>query len=410
MGISLSPRATLRTLATLNVLNYFDRFLAAAVLPLIMAEMQLSDARGGALQSSLMIVYTVVCPLAGWLATTRSRFRLAGVGALIFSLATAASGLAPSYAALVVARALVGFGEATYAVVTPTLISDTHPPHERGRAMSLFYAAIPVGTALGYQVGGFVGSRWGYPSAFFVASVPGLLLATAFLFLRDPPRGQLDRASLGPPPSIGRTLRLFIEHRSFVWNTVAQTLYTFAMGGLAVWMPTYYQRQHALSLGAATMGFGITVVSAGFLGTLLGGRWGDRWALRQPSGHFAFSGWALLLSLPFSVGSVLGSRPEVFWPCLFVTLFLLFMNTGPLNAAMVNALPTGLRERAFGVNTFCIHALGDVLSPVLIGVASDRVGLQIPVLLTALLLPLAGVVLLLGRGALERDLHRVQGG
>lgn len=409
MRFALSARATLGTLTALNVLNYFDRYLAAAVLPLIIAEMGLSDARGGALQSSLMVVYTVVCPLAGWLATSRSRFRLAGFGALIFSMATAASGLAPTYAALVVARALVGFGEATYAVVTPTLLSDTYPPERRGRAMAVFYAAIPVGTALGFQIGGLVGARYGYRAAFFLASVPGLLLATTFLLFRDPPRGQMDpAAAAGPPPSMWQILRTLLGFRSFVWNTWAQTIYTFSMGGLAVWMPTYYQRQHGLSLAAATTGFGVTVVTSGFVGTLLGGRWGDAWALRHPTGHFAFSGWALLLSLPFSAAAVLAASPWVYWPCLFLTLFLLFLNTGPLNAAMVNALPVRLREHAYGVNTFAIHALGDVFSPVLIGLASDRIGLRIPVLITALLLPSAGLVLLLGRGALQEDLRRVQ--
>ena len=396
-------------LTALNVLNYFDRFLAAAVLPLIMAEMSLSDARGGALQSSLMVVYTVVCPLAGWLATTQSRFRLAALGALVFSLATAGSGLAPTYAALVVARALVGFGEATYAVVTPTLISDTYAPNRRGRAMAVFYAAIPVGTALGFQVGGVVGAHYGYRAAFFLASLPGLLLAAAFLLFRDPPRGQMDeRAAKIPLPSVLNTLGLFVRYRAFVWNTLAQTIYTFSLGGLAVWMPTYYQRQHGLSLSAATTGFGITVVVAGFLGTLAGGRWGDAWAKREPSGHFTFSGWALLLSLPFSAASVLSSIGFVYWPCLFITLFLLFLNVGPLNAAMVNALPTALRERAYGVHTFCIHALGDVFSPVVIGIASDRIGLRWPVLTTALLLPVAGMVLLLGRKTQETDLQRVQ--
>ncbi|MDX2021347.1 MAG: MFS transporter [Deltaproteobacteria bacterium] len=406
MRYALSPKATLAALTSLNVLNYFDRFLAAAVLPLILADMSLSDAQGGALQSSLMIVYTVICPLAGWLATTQNRFRLAAFGAMGFSLATAGSGLAPSYGVLLIARALVGLGEATYAVVTPTLISDAYPALRRGRAMSFFYAAIPVGTALGYQIGGAVGAAYGYRVAFFIASVPGLLLAVMFLFFRDVERGPHKQAAT-PPLALGATLRLLRSKRSFVFNTAAQTIYTFAMGGLAVWMPTYYQRQHHLSLAAATMGFGVCVVVAGFAGTLLGGRWGDAAASRHKHGHFQFSGRALLLSAPFSVAAVLGNSPYIYWPGLFLTLFLLFLNTGPLNAAIANGLPPHVRERAFGVNTFCIHALGDVLSPILIGIASDRVGLRIPVLITVLLLACAGFVLLWGRKALVADLDHM---
>lgn len=407
MRYALSPRATLAALTSLNVLNYFDRFLAAAVLPLILADMALSDTQGGALQSSLMVVYTFVCPVAGWLATTHNRFRLAAFGALGFSLATAASGLAPTYGALLVARALVGLGEATYAVVTPTLISDAYPAERRGHAMSFFYAAIPVGTALGYQIGGAVGAAYGYRSAFFLASVPGLVLAVSFLLLRDPNRG--PHLTARPPKlSLLTTLALLASRRSFIFNTAAQTVYTFAMGGLAVWMPTYYQRQHHLSLASATMGFGLCVVIAGFAGTLLGGRWGDAFAQRHRGGHFTFSGRALLVSMPFSVGAVLSDTPYVYWPCLFCTLFLLFLNTGPLNAAIANALPSHLRERAFGVNTFCIHALGDVLSPLIIGVASDRIGLRLPVLVTVLLLSLAGLILLSGQKSLAADLDQAK--
>lgn len=405
MRYALSPKATLAALTSLNVLNYFDRFLAAAVLPLILADMSLSDAQGGALQSSLMIVYTIICPLAGWLATTHNRFRLAAFGALGFSLATAGSGLAPTYGVLLIARALVGLGEATYAVVTPTLISDAYPALKRGRALSFFYAAIPVGTALGYQVGGAVGAAYGYRTAFFIASLPGLILAAMFLFFRDPKRGPHRHAP--PPLALRPTLRLLLSKRSFVFNTAAQTIYTFAMGGLAVWMPTYYQRQHHLSLASATMGFGICVVVAGFAGTLLGGRWGDAAAAKHRHGHFQFSGRALLLSAPFSVAAVLGNSPFLYWPGLFVTLFLLFLNTGPLNAAIANALPSHVRERAFGVNTFCIHALGDVLSPVLIGIASDRMGLRLPVLVTVLLLACSGFVLLWGRQALAADVDEM---
>lgn len=155
------------------------------------------------------------------------------------------------------------------------------------------------------------------------------------------------------------------------------------------------------------MGFGVCVVVAGFSGTLLGGRWGDAFAARHPAGHFAFSGSALFLSAPFSVAAVMSDTAFIYWPSLFVTLFLLFLNTGPLNAAIANSLPSHVRERAFGVNTFCIHALGDVLSPVMIGVASDRIGLRLPVLATVLLLSCSGLVLLAGRRALSADLEQM---
>jgi sugar phosphate permease len=204
----------------------------------------------------------------------------------------------------------------------------------------------------------------------------------------------------GRPP-----LSALLQRRSWVYNTAAQTIYTFAMGGLAVWMPTYFVRTRHLPLATATTAFGGVLLMAGFVGTMLGGRFGDRLAARRPDGHFLMSGVALCASLPFTALAILAASPVIFWPAMFVTLALLFLNTGPLNAAMANVLPAALRGRGFAMNTLAIHLLGDALSPWLIGVGSDRVGLRLPVLATGTLLVVSGLVLLAGRRALVRDLE-----
>jgi sugar phosphate permease len=176
------------------------------------------------------------------------------------------------------------------------------------------------------------------------------------------------------------------------------------MGGLGTWMPTYFVRERGLGVAAAGTIFGALLLVAGFLGTILGGQAGDRLARRFPGAHFSFSGWALVASVPFTLAAVLSPAPALFWPALFVTLLLSFVNTGPLNAAMVNVLPPELRARGIGLHTTIIHLLGDALSPFLIGIVSDSLGLRLPVLLTGLLLPLAGLVLLVGRRHLVADL------
>jgi MFS family permease len=170
-------------------------------------------------------------------------------------------------------------------------------------------------------------------------------------------------------------------------------------------MPTYLVRERALGLGSATSTFGGILVLAGFIGTIVGGQAGDRLAKRFPGAHFTFSGWALLSSIPFTLLAVLSPRPAIFWPAMFATLLLLFVNTGPLNAAMANVLPAALRGRGFALYSVAIHLLGDALSPTLIGLASDRVGLRLPVLASGLLLAVAGLVLLAGRRALVTDLR-----
>jgi MFS transporter, Spinster family, sphingosine-1-phosphate transporter len=304
----------------------------------------------------------------------------------------------------VTARALTGVGEASYTVVTPSLVSDFYPSARRGRALAIFYAAIPIGSAVGYVLGGEINHRFGWRWAFFVAGAPGVLLALALLALRDPPRGALDAKTARPPVRVG-SMSALLERRSFVYNTVTQIIYTFSIGGLAFWMPTYFQRVRHLELVTADRTFGGVLALAGLVGTLIGGRVGDRMARRRPDGHFTLSGWAMVASLPFTLFAILSPSPAIFWPAMFATLTLLFLGTGPLNAAMANVLPAELRGWGFAVNTFSIHAIGDAISPTLIGLASDRIGLLVPVLVTGLLLIVGGVVLLAGRRSLVRDLE-----
>ena len=406
-----SSGVALTVLTGLNGLNYLDRYVVAAVLPLILVDLRISDAAAGLLQSAFIITYSLVCPAVGWLGDRRSRTRTAAVGVLVWSAATVLSGLAPTYALLLLARAVIGVGEASYAVVTPSLLSDWYAADRRARALSVFYAALPIGTALGYVIGGLVGEAHGWRSAFLVAGAPGIVLALLLFALTEPARGALDPlgARAPTPLALRDSLRALAARRSYVSNTVAQIIYTFAMGGLATWMPTYFVRERGIPLGTAASTFGLLLVVAGFLGTLVGGRLGDGLARRVPGAHFAVSGWSLLGSLVFTVPAILSPSPSVFWPSMFVTLLLLFINIGPLNAAMANVLPADLRSRGFAITTMAIHLFGDAASPWLIGAASNRVGLTIPVLVTGCLLGVAGLVLLAGRSGLEQDTRRVEG-
>ena len=396
----------LGALTALNGLNYLDRYVAAGTLPLILTGLAISDAQGGLLQSLFIVAYSLVCPVAGWLGDRQPRLRLAALGVFVWSAATVASGLAPTYALLLVARAVIGAGEASYSVVTPSLLSDCYPAERRARALGIFYAAIPVGSALGYILGGVVGEAYGWRATFFIAGAPGAALAFLLLLLAEPRRGALDAAASAAPVSLalGDSLRSLARRRSYVVNTAAQVIYTFAMGGLATWMPTYFVRVRGIPLASAASTFGVLLVVAGFLGTLLGGRVASGVARRWPGADFVVSGWSLTASIGFTLVAVLAPRPVVFWPAMFVTLFLLFVNIGPLNAAMANVLPAELRARGFAVTTMLMHLLGDAASPWLIGAASDVVGLAMPVLVTGCVLAVAGLVLLWGRATLVNDL------
>ncbi len=403
-----SRRTVLALLTGLNVVNYTDRYVVAALLPLILADLSLSDAQGGLLQSVFIIVYSLASPLAGWLGDRWARIPIATAGVLVWSAAVTASGLAPTYLALLIARAITGVGESGYAVVTPSLLSDVFPQERRGRALAIFYAAMPVGAALGYAVGGTVGTAFSWRTAFFAAGVPGVLLALWLARVPEPTRGGLDAtAQAATPFGLGASLRALAARRSYIVNTGAQVLYAFGMGGLATWMPTYLVRERAIPLATASSIFGGLLVIAGLGGTLVGGPIGDRLARRLRGGLFVLSGWTLVASIGFTAFAVLSSVPMIFWPCMFGALVLLFVSVGPLNAAMANVLPADLRTRGFAITTMAIHVLGDAASPWLIGLASDHVGLTAPVLAAGMLVGASGVVLLLGRAALARDLRAV---
>ena len=405
-----AARTALAVLTGVNLLNYIDRYIPAGALPLILASFGASDAQGGLLQSLFMFPYAIVSPLAGALGDRTRRFAVAGVGVLVWSLATFASGLAPTFTVLMIARVIIGIGEASYSVVTPPLLGDYYPPEKRTSVLTTFYAALPMGSALGFVVGGVVGSRFGWRWAFLLAGLPGLALAVALLTFRDPPRTgkrpEADVPAQATAASAPPGWKALLGYPSYILNVLSQTIYTFAIGGLAAWMPTYFYRERGLPLSRATLIFGGIVCVAGFVGTIAGGKLCDAVARRSPVAAFTVPGLSLILSAPLTWLAILSPTPIVFWPAMFLTLMLLFVNTGPLNAAMTNVLPGAVRARGFGACTMSIHLLGDALSPVIIGFASSRMGLRLPVAAIGLLPVAAGLVLLASRAAFARDLQR----
>src|SRR5215831_12598310 len=238
-----SARAALAILTSLNLLNYVDRYLQSGMLSKIAGDLHLNDSESGLLSTVLILTYASVSPLAGWLGDRRSRLPIAAVGVLVWSVATFGSGLAPTLGVFLFMRALVGVGEASYAVVTPSVLSDYYPPRDRPRALSMFYAAIPLGSAIGFALGGVLGQHLGWRPAFFVAGGPGALLAASLFFLKDPPRGAHDAPAAPAQAKLStrQSLTVMFSRPSFIYNNAAQAIYTFTLGGLAAFMPTFFQ-------------------------------------------------------------------------------------------------------------------------------------------------------------------------
>ena len=403
--------ATLLVLTLINLLNYLDRYVISGMLPLVQAEFGRTDAQMGVLSSSFLVVYALASPVTGVLGDRFPRKWFVGGGVLVWSAATVWSGLAGSFEELLLARALIGVGEAGYAAVAPGMISDLYDVRRRGRMLSLFYAALPVGSALGFTLGGAIGQHYGWRSAFFVAGAPGLLLAALALAMREPARGGADETRHdGAHASIGTILRTLAGTPSYVVNTAGYTAATFAMGGLAAWWPTFLYRERGVPLDRAGFLFGAVLVVAGFLGTLAGGWLGDRIHARHKGGYFLASGIGLLLATPAGLVAVLGGAPALYWAATFLALFFLFFNTGPLNAAICNVVPPHMRASAIAVNVLVIHMLGDALSPWLIGKVSDHSDLGTGIVLNCGAIALAGAILVAGAGVLRRDMETIAAG
>src|SRR5262249_10283795 len=155
--------------------------------------------------------------------------------------ASGATGIAHTFGLLLVTRCFVGVGEAAYGPVAPTIISDLYPVSRRGSVLSWFYLAIPVGSALGYVLGGWVGSHLGWRWAFYVVVIPGILLGLWAMFMRDPKRGSAE-VNAGQAPARKATVAdylILLRTKSYVLDCLGMTAMTFAIGGIGFWMPSY---------------------------------------------------------------------------------------------------------------------------------------------------------------------------
>ncbi|GFO69846.1 MFS transporter [Geomonas limicola] len=407
-------RYVLGLLLAVNLLNYIDRQVLFAVFPLLKADLNLSDTALGFLGSAFMLSYMMLAPLFGWLGDHWSRVKLAASGLVVWSLATALAGLAPGYRTLLAARATVGVGEASFGTVSPGLIADYFPKERRGEILSWFYVAIPVGSALGYLLGGILGEKFGWHAAFLMVGLPGLALALPIALLRTPPRtpaasahGAPDSGTDLPAEGSGSYLDLF-RNRSFVFNTLAMAAMTFAIGGLAQWIPSFLNRTHGLNVAKGNTLFGGITVLAGILGTLAGGWLGDRWQKKSPAGYLHVSGWGFLIGTPFAAWAILAPDLKSCLGAIFVAEFFLFLNTGPLNTVIINVTPPTMRAMAFAVNIFFIHALGDAFSPSILGWLSDLWNLRSALLITPLAMALSGVLCFACGRFVVKDMARVE--
>lgn len=385
--------ATLSLLIALNLLNYIDRYILPGVQPLIQNEYGWNDELIGKLTTAFFVVYMIFAPLTGWLGDRVSRKPLIIGGAVLWSLATLGTAWVHSYWTLYLRHALVGVGEASFGIFAPAVIADFYDERDRNRILSIFYIAIPVGAALGYTAGGVLGSAYGWRTPFFICAIPGLIVAALYWMMgREPERGASDRVHATADRS---TFAGLFRNPAFLTATFGLAMLTFAMGGISTWIPTFLQRFGGLSTARAGTLVGAITVIDGIAGTAVGGWIAQRWLRTNHRALYLLSFWSVALTLP--CGALVFFGPAS-WsvPALFAAEFFLFLNTGPLNTAIVNAVSAPVRATAISVNLFCIHFFGDTFSPQIIGAVSVRSNLRLAMGVTLVSLVISAVILVAG--------------
>ncbi len=383
----------LMVLALINLFNYLDRFVVSALAEsLKRSELALSDTQLGLLMTGFVVVYMLASPVFGALGDRRGRPALVAMGVFVWSLATVLAGFAGSFVALFLARAAVGIGEAAYGTIAPSLLADLYPKTQRGRVMAVFFSAIPIGSALGYVIGGLVNQALGWRAAFFIAGAPGLLLALLCLRLPDPPRGAQDEGLGEAPSGALAAYGHLVRNRSYVLTVLGYAAYTFAVGGMAFWMPAFLERIRGQPPAQATIQFGAIVVVTGFVGTFAGGWLGDALLRRSAQAYLWLSGVTALLAAPLAWIVFTDPRPAVYLPAMVVAELLVFASTGPINSVILNVVGPGERATAVALSILTIHLFGDVPSPPLIGRISDLSSLDRALLVVPVAILVAGAI------------------
>ncbi len=487
----------LALLLGINLFNYIDRQILSATLPKIRLDATIfqpddpwATTKLGALTTAFMVAYMGLSPLFGRLGDTMSRWLLIGCAVIAWSLATGGTGLATGYLMLFFTRCLVGVGEAAYGPVAPAMLSDLYSVDHRGRVMSWFYMAIPVGSALGFVIGSQVAEVLNWRWAFFVAVIPGIILGVFCFFMKEPPRNygpaSIDPANPPPPAkSYFEVLRELKGIRSFVLCSAGMTASTFVLGGVATVMQLYFFEREArftlddkaiarvqdiktnegvavipdavieklraasspdvytlaefkaklrgmltaqefilfsswlydsapaegsLTNGKIGLFIGGIVVISGLVATLLGGICGDYLRNRGVKGaYFHVAGWGMILAFPAFLAMLFAPLP-LGWVLFFIAVFFLFFNTGPANTILANVVRSSIRATAFAINILIIHALGDAISPLIIGFVADLSSLQTAFIGVSLLIPVSGFLWLLGARYLDEDTARAEAG
>jgi MFS transporter, Spinster family, sphingosine-1-phosphate transporter len=392
-------------LTAMNFVNYLDRYILPAVQEQIKRDFHLSDNQIGSLTLWFFVAYVLSSPVTGWLGDRFPRKPMIVIAALMIAAMNFWTAGVHSYMSLNLRHAALGIGEASFGIFAPALLADYFADDKRNAVLTIFNVAIPVGAALGYLSGGVVAAHHGWRMAFIVSAVPGAVIALLILFfMREPQRvaskdrKKVDRISV----------MSLLTNNAYLCSIMGYAAVTFSLGGISWWMPSFLNRVDGRSLEAAgTIMGGITVV-CGLGGTVAGGLLAHWWSKKTAKALYLVPALSAILAVPPAILCFFGPK-SVTLPALGVAVFLVFLGTGPVNAATLNAVPAHLRATAMAGQLFVLHVFGDAFSPKIIGIVSDHSNLRLGLGITLVTFVVAAVVFFMGAKFAPPLTHSLEG-
>jgi predicted MFS family arabinose efflux permease len=380
-------------LTALNFVNYIDRYILPGVQEQIKGEFHLSDEHIGTLTFWFMIAYMLTSPITGWLGDRFPRKPMIVAAALFWAAINFLTASVHSYDSLNIRHAALGVGEASFGIFAPALLADFYPEDQRNRVLTIFNVAIPVGAALGYLVGGIVGEHYGWRMSFIVSAVPAAILAILIaIFMKEPARG----ASQGEKAKLEKgTVLSLLKNPAYLTSILGYAAVTFSLGGISWWMPSFLQRVDGRSQSSAAYIMGAITVVAGLGGTIVGGTIAQKWSRTNSKALYLVPSISAAIAVPPALLCFFGPHSLTLYG-LGLAIFFIFLGTGPVNAATLNAVRPEIRATAMAGQLFIIHALGDAISPRIIGAVSDHSNLSFGLGSTLITMLLAAVIFFIG--------------
>jgi MFS family permease len=391
-GAVVGATTALVLLTAMNFVNYLDRYILPAVQEQIKHEFTLTDNQIGSLTLWFMVAYVCVSPITGWLGDRFPRKPMIVVAALAIAGMNFLTASVHGYTELNFRHAALGIGEACFGIFAPAMLADFYSESKRNKVMTIFNIALPVGAASGYEAGSWIAAHHGWRMSFIASAVPGVLVALLiWFFMREPQRtGAVEKAKTDKASVLS-----LAKNKAYLSSILGYAAVTFSLGGISWWMPSFLHREAGYSIEAAGAVMGPIIVVAGLGGTALGGWLAQVWSKKTPKALYLVPALSAALTIAPAVVCFFGPQ-RLIVPSLAAAVFLVFLGTGPVNAATLNAVPANLRATAMAGQLFVIHVLGDMPSSKVIGMISDASNLRIGMAATLVTFAIGAVIFFVG--------------